>query len=66
MEYQKKVIVLGDVGVGKTSFVARVTEGRFINEHKSTVGGLYSVPYLYSTVNILVDMYVYNSFVSYS
>lgn len=38
-EYTKKVIVIGDVGVGKTSFVARVTEGRFINEHKTTIGG---------------------------
>lgn len=43
MEYNKKVIVIGDVGVGKTSFVARVTEGRFITEYKSTVGGKYIV-----------------------
>ena len=39
MEYTKKVVVIGDVGVGKTSFVARVTEGRFISEHKTTIGG---------------------------
>jgi small GTP-binding protein len=38
MEYTKKVIVVGDVLVGKTSFVARVTEGRFISEHKTTIG----------------------------
>ena len=38
-EYTKKVIVVGDVLVGKTSFVARVTEGRFIAEHKTTIGG---------------------------
>lgn len=38
MEYTKKVVVVGDVGVGKTSFVARVTEGRFISEHKTTIG----------------------------
>ena len=40
MEYTKKVIVIGDMGVGKTSFVARVTEGRYLNEHKTTIGGL--------------------------
>ena len=40
MEYTKKVIVIGDMGVGKTSFVARVTEGRYLNEHKMTIGGL--------------------------
>lgn len=39
-EITKKIIVVGDVGVGKTSFVARVTEGRFISEHKTTIGGL--------------------------
>lgn len=39
MEYNKKVIVIGEQGVGKTSFVARVTEGRFISEYKATVGG---------------------------
>lgn len=41
MEYTKKVIVIGDMGVGKTSFVARVTEGRYLNEHKTTIGGLF-------------------------
>lgn len=40
LEYTKKVIVVGDVGVGKTSFIARVTEGRFISDHKTTIGGL--------------------------
>ena len=39
MEYTKKVIVIGDSAVGKTSFIARVTEGRFISDHKATIGG---------------------------
>ncbi|XP_011405994.1 PREDICTED: ras-related protein Rab-7L1-like [Amphimedon queenslandica] len=38
LEYTKKVIVIGDSAVGKTSFIARVTEGRFISDHKATIG----------------------------
>lgn len=41
-EYAKKVLVIGDAGVGKTSFVRRVTEGRFIGEYiRDTVGSEY-------------------------
>lgn len=38
-EYAKKVLVIGDASVGKTSFVRRITEGRFIGEYvRDTVG----------------------------
>ena len=40
-ELTKKVIVIGDSGVGKTAFVARVSENRFISEYKATIGGRY-------------------------
>ena len=39
IELTKKVIVIGDSGVGKTAFVARVSENRFISEYKATIGG---------------------------
>lgn len=35
---QKKVCLLGDVGVGKTSLIRRYVEGRFDDRHLSTVG----------------------------
>jgi len=38
-ENSKKVIVIGDGVVGKTSLVSKITEGRFINNYFMTVGG---------------------------
>ena len=38
-ENSKKVIVIGDGVVGKTTLVAKITEGKFINNYHMTVGG---------------------------
>ena len=39
VEYAKKVLVIGDAAVGKTSFVRRVTDGRFVGDYiRDTVG----------------------------
>ena len=38
-ENTKKVIIIGDGHVGKTCFVAKVTEGKFINNYHCTIGG---------------------------
>ena len=38
-ENTKKVIIIGDGFVGKTCFVAKVTEGKFINNYHCTIGG---------------------------
>ena len=38
-ENTKKVMVIGDGCVGKTCLVARVTEGKFINNYHVTIGG---------------------------
>lgn len=38
-ENTKKVIVIGDGLVGKTCFVSKVTEERFINNYHATIGG---------------------------
>ncbi len=35
----KKVVVVGDGFVGKTSLVSKITEGKFINNYHATVGG---------------------------
>ena len=35
----KKVIVIGDGHVGKTCFVAKVTENKFIPNYLPTMGG---------------------------
>lgn len=36
---QKKVIVIGDGAVGKTCFVSKVTENKFIPNYLPTLGG---------------------------
>lgn len=38
MEYLHKVVVLGDIGCGKTSFVKKAVHGIFSMHYKSTVG----------------------------
>lgn len=38
-ENSKKVVVIGDGVVGKTSLVAKITEGKFITNYHMTVGG---------------------------
>ena len=38
-ENNKKVIVIGDGFCGKTSVVAKITEGKFINNYHQTIGG---------------------------
>lgn len=38
-ENAKKVIIIGDGHVGKTCLVAKVTEGKFINNYHCTIGG---------------------------
>ncbi len=38
-ENNKKVIVIGDGFCGKTSLVAKITEGKFINNYHQTIGG---------------------------
>ena len=42
-ENTKKVIIIGDGHVGKTCFVAKVTEGKFINNYHCTIGGTYKI-----------------------
>ena len=38
-ENARKVIVIGDGYCGKTSLVAKITEGKFINNYHVTLGG---------------------------
>lgn len=38
-ESPKKVIIIGDGFVGKTCLLAKVTEGKFINNYHCTIGG---------------------------
>ena len=38
-ENNKKVIVIGDGFCGKTSLVAKITEGKFSNNYHQTIGG---------------------------
>ena len=37
-EFQIKMVIIGDSGVGKTNFIFRFTEGRFSPLHVATVG----------------------------
>ena len=39
MRLQAEQIVIGDVVCGKTSLVAKITEGKFINNYHMTIGG---------------------------
>ena len=44
---QKKVIVIGDGAVGKTCFVTRATENKFVPNYLPTLGGelvTYTIP----------------------
>ena len=38
-ENSKKVIVIGDGCVGKTCLVSKISEGKFINNYRTTIGG---------------------------
>lgn len=38
-ENSKKVIVIGDGYVGKTCLVSKISEGKFINNYHTTIGG---------------------------
>ena len=38
-ENSKKVIVIGDGCVGKTCLVSKISEGKFINNYHTTIGG---------------------------
>jgi small GTP-binding protein len=54
---QKKVCLLGDFSVGKTSLVRRFVEGRFDDKYLSTIGARISRKTLtrpYGTLNLLV------------
>ena len=51
-ENSKKVIVIGDGVCGKTSLVAKITEGKFINNYHMTIGGIEGVPRLRTSVSI--------------
>ncbi len=46
----KKVIVIGDGLVGKTCLVSKITEGKFINNYHTTIGG--------NKLTILMYMYM--------
>jgi len=37
-DYLFKIILVGDMGVGKTSIVRRFKEGNFIEDYKTTIG----------------------------
>ena len=37
-EFQIKLVIIGDSGVGKTNFIFQFTEGRFSPIHVTTVG----------------------------
>ena len=37
-EFQIKLVIIGDSGVGKTNFIFQFTEGRFSPLHVTTVG----------------------------
>jgi len=54
---QKKICLLGDFAVGKTSLVRRYVEGRFEDKYLSTVGVKIvrrSLPREYGTLNLLI------------
>ena len=67
---QKKICLLGDFGVGKTSLVQRFVEGRFDDKYLSTVGVKISRKTLkrsYGEMNMLVwDLAGSNGFESSS
>ena len=37
-DFLYKIVLVGDLGVGKTSIARRFAEGKFSEEHKSTIG----------------------------
>lgn len=55
--YQKKICLLGDFAVGKTSLVRQYVEGRFDDKYLSTIGvkiSRRSIERPYGTLNLLV------------
>ena len=51
----KKVIVIGDGCVGKTCFLSKVTENRFIPHYTPTFGGKTDTYILYRTYSTAID-----------
>lgn len=54
---QKKVCLLGDIAVGKTSLIRRFVEGRFDDRYLSTIGvkiSRKSLPHGDNTLNLLI------------
>eukprot|EP00771_Trimastix_marina_P000941 gnl/Trimastix_PCT/1977.p1 GENE.gnl/Trimastix_PCT/1977~~gnl/Trimastix_PCT/1977.p1 ORF type:complete len:233 (+),score=22.21 gnl/Trimastix_PCT/1977:51-701(+) len=47
-EYLAKVLVIGDQGTGKTSFIQQYVNGIFNNQYKATIG----VDYMYKRVDV--------------
>jgi small GTP-binding protein len=67
---QKKVCLLGDFGVGKTSLIRRFVEGRFDDKYLSTIGVKITrkvIPRAYGSMNLLMwDLAGSNGFDSIS
>ena len=52
MERTLKVILVGDAGVGKTSFVQRYVDQSFLKDYKATIGGKLNT--FYTSVMLLM------------
>ncbi len=51
VEYLFKILVVGDIGVGKTSIIKRIVHSTFAQHYKSTV----SHPFMFEVSDIELD-----------
>ena len=59
--YRFKVILLGDIAVGKTSILSRFVDNKFTNEYKCNVGVEYKVKSLFLDESTGADLQIWDT-----
>ena len=59
--YRFKVILLGDIAVGKTSILSRFVDDKFTNEYKCNVGVEYKVKSLFLDETTGADLQIWDT-----
>jgi Ras-related protein Rab-2A len=59
--YRFKVILLGNVAVGKTSIISQFLDNKFLNEYTCTISVDFKVKSLLLDENLIVDLQIWDT-----